>query len=96
MTLLQPDEIQAGLSALPGWSGDTAGLRREYRFVDFAAAIEAVGRIAEVAEAMNHHPDIDIRWNTVSLTVATHSEGGVTAGDLELAGRISAVADADH
>lgn len=90
MTLLTSAEIAAGLP--PDWTGDVAGLRRTLRYVDFAEALAAVNRIGEVAEEMNHHPDIDIRWNTVHLVVVSHSAGGVTAADLDLAGRISEVA----
>ena len=91
MSLLTDTEVAAGLSGLPEWSGDTSALRREAVYADFAAALQAVNRVGDVAEAMNHHPDIDIRWNRVVLTVSTHSEGGVTAADLELAQRLEAV-----
>ncbi len=90
MDLLTDEQIAAGLP--PGWNGDTAGLRREYRYDDFASALAAVNRIGEVAEALGHHPDIDIRWNLVALSVVSHSAGGVTKADLALAERISAVA----
>lgn len=90
MPLLTPAEIAAGLPT--GWEGDGSGLRRTYVYADFAEALGAVNRIGEVAEAMDHHPDIDIRYNRVALSVVSHSAGGVTAADLELAARISAVA----
>lgn len=90
MTLLSESQIAAGLP--DGWEGASNGLRRSYTYADFAQALAAVNRIGDVAEAMNHHPDIDIRWNTVSLQVVTHSAGGVTEADLELARRIDAVA----
>lgn len=90
MARLSAEQIAAGLPE--GWQGEVTGLHRDYTYRDFAAALAAVNRIGEVAEAMNHHPDIDIRWNRVSLTVVTHSAGGVTGADLDLARRISAVA----
>ncbi len=90
MALLTPDEITAGLPE--GWDGDPTGLRRTYSYADFAEALAAVNRIGEVAEAMGHHPDIDIRWNRVLLSVVSHSAGGVTPADLELARRLTAVA----
>jgi 4a-hydroxytetrahydrobiopterin dehydratase len=90
MTLLTDSDIAAGLP--DGWEGDSNGLRRTFAYVDFAQALAAVNRIGDVAEAMSHHPDIDIRWNKVALQVVTHSAGGVTEADLELARRIDAVA----
>jgi 4a-hydroxytetrahydrobiopterin dehydratase len=65
---------------------DEAGLEREFRFDDFAAAIAFVNRVAELAESENHHPDIDVRWNKVTLRWITHSAGGITDRDRELAG----------
>lgn len=90
MTLLSAEQIEAGLPE--GWAGDPSGLRREYQYRDFAAALAAVNRIGAVAEEMDHHPDIDIRWNRVILSVVSHSAGGVTEADLDLATRIVAVA----
>ena len=89
MALLDAEEIAAGLPA--GWDGDTSGLRRVLKYADFAEALDAVNRIGEVAEEMDHHPDIDIRWNTVTLIVVSHSAGGVTTADLELASRLNGV-----
>ena len=80
------------LLSLPGWAGDSASLRRSYDFPDFPAAIRAVDDIAIVAEAMDHHPDIDIRWRTLHLALSTHSAGGVTQLDVELAHRIHEIA----
>jgi 4a-hydroxytetrahydrobiopterin dehydratase len=90
--LLQPDEIDTQLADLPGWSGDTAGIRREYTFPDFPTAVGAVDAVAEEAEDMDHHPDIDIRWRSVTFGVSTHSAGGVTQLDVELAHRIHRIA----
>ncbi len=90
MVLLTQDEIANGMPA--GWEGSMQGLRRTYTYADFAEALAAVNRIGEVAEAMQHHPDIDIRWNQVALSVVSHEAGGVTDTDLELARRISAAA----
>jgi 4a-hydroxytetrahydrobiopterin dehydratase len=65
---------------------------REWELADFAAAIAFVNRVAEVAEAANHHPDIELHgWNKVRLRLSTHSEGGVTAADLDMARRIDAL-----
>jgi 4a-hydroxytetrahydrobiopterin dehydratase len=90
MALLTTEEIADRLPQ--EWSGGTDGLRRTFRYPDFAAALAAVNRIGAVAEELDHHPDIDIRWNTLHLVVVSHSAGGVTPADLELAERINAVA----
>ena len=86
--LLSPDALDEALRALPDWSGDASALRRTVQASSFPAAIDLVRRVADVAEEMNHHPDIDIRWRNVTFTLATHVSGGVTAFDVELAGRI--------
>ena len=85
---LTPDELSAALSGLPLWSGDGDGIRRTVRFPTFRDAVSAIGAIADVAEEMDHHPDIDLRWRTVHLTLVSHSAGGVSELDLELARRI--------
>ncbi|MFG1928195.1 4a-hydroxytetrahydrobiopterin dehydratase [Cryptosporangium sp. NPDC048952] len=88
---LSADEITASLVELPGWSGDTLGIRRTVEAESFPAAIALVDRVAVVAEARDHHPDIDIRWRKVTFTLVTHSAGGVTAKDLDLASEIDAL-----
>jgi len=90
--LLTDDEITAGLSSLPAWErvGDSITCTRE--LADFRASILFVGAVAFLAEEANHHPDILIQWNRVTLTLSTHSAGGLTAADIALAGRISALA----
>jgi 4a-hydroxytetrahydrobiopterin dehydratase len=85
---LDLDEITRQLADLPGWIGDTATLNRAYDFPDFPTAVRCVDEVALVAEAMNHHPDIDIRWRTVRFALSTHDAGGVTQLDVELAHRI--------
>ena len=85
---LSPDELTAAMHGLPEWSGDGDGIRRSVELPSFRAAVDAIVRIADVAEEMDHHPDIDLRWRTLHLHVVTHSAGGVTANDLELARRI--------
>jgi 4a-hydroxytetrahydrobiopterin dehydratase len=88
---LSPDEISAALHGLPLWSGDGEGIHRSVELPSFRDAVAAIGRIADVAEEMDHHPDIDLRWRTLHLHVVTHSAGGVTANDVELARRIDAL-----
>ncbi len=86
--LLGPDELTAALAGLPGWTGDPASLTRTITAPDFPAAIRLVVAVAEDAELMDHHPDMDIRWRSVTFVLSTHSAGGVTGNDTELARRI--------
>ncbi len=85
---LSPDEVSAALLSLPLWSGDGEGIRRSIQLPGFADAVAALVRIGFVAEQLDHHPDVDLRWRTVHLTLVSHSAGGVTELDLELARRI--------
>ena len=87
---LSPDDVAAALSGLPSWSGGVDGIERTLELPSFRAAAEAVSMIADVAEQLDHHPDMDLRWTRVRVAVVTHSAGGVTELDLELARRIDA------
>jgi 4a-hydroxytetrahydrobiopterin dehydratase len=86
--LLSADELATALSSLPDWSGDTKGIERAVTAPSFLAGIRLVDAVAEAAEAADHHPDIDIRWRTVTFRLSTHSAGGVTDKDIALAKRI--------
>jgi 4a-hydroxytetrahydrobiopterin dehydratase len=88
---LSPDDVAAALRGLPLWSGDGDALRRTVDLPTFRDAVAAIDAIAEVAEEMDHHPDIDLRWRTLHLTLSSHSAGGVTELDLALARRIDAL-----
>jgi 4a-hydroxytetrahydrobiopterin dehydratase len=88
---LSLDEVTDALRGLPLWSGDPDGLRRSVELPSFADAVAAVVRIGFAAEAMDHHPDVDLRWRTLHLSVVSHSAGGVTELDLDLARRIDAL-----
>jgi 4a-hydroxytetrahydrobiopterin dehydratase len=90
--LLDDAEIRSALTAMPGWTGDRAAIQRTVSAPDFPAAIRVVDDVAAIAEEVNHHPDIDIRWRRLTFTLATHSLGGVTESDLALARRIDEVA----
>lgn len=90
-TRLSADELSAALADLPSWSGDADGLRRTVELPTFRDAVDTIGRIADVAEQLDHHPDVDLRWRTLHLTLVTHSAGGVTANDVDLARRIDAL-----
>jgi 4a-hydroxytetrahydrobiopterin dehydratase len=92
MALLGDDDITARLDRLPGWQRDGDAIKREFKFDDFQGSVDFVNRITPPAEEMNHHPDIAIAWNKVTLTLSSHSEGGLTENDFELATRIDSLA----
>lgn len=85
--LLNPDALHHALGELEGWGGTTEQIAKTYTFSDFAESMRFVNRVADVAEEMNHHPDIHIRWNKVTLEIASHAAGGVTQECIELAHR---------
>lgn len=90
-TLLDGGDVAAALDKLTGWQRDGDAIVRTAKLPSFPAAIEAVREVAEIAEARNHHPDIDIRWRTVTFRCSTHSKGGITDLDIELAEQIDRV-----
>src|SRR3712207_5721175 len=81
---LAPHELTAALRGLPLWSGDGDGIHRSVALPSFRDAVAAIVAIADVAEEMDHHPDIDLRWRTLHLTLVSHSAGGVSELDLQL------------
>lgn len=91
MELLTEDEIQAGLGRADGWQRAGSAITKVVKLSDFRAAMLYVGAVAYLAEAANHHPDIAISWNRVTLTLSTHSAGGLTGKDFALAERINAL-----
>ena len=91
--LLSQEEVDRALEReLPGWTQDGDSIRRSVEAPSFMDGIRLVQRVAEVAEDLDHHPDIDIRWRTVTFTLSTHSAGGLTAKDLRLASDIDKLA----
>ncbi|WP_138734777.1 4a-hydroxytetrahydrobiopterin dehydratase [Modestobacter excelsi] len=88
---LSPDDVAAALRGLPLWSGGAEGIERTLELPSFRAAVEAISVIADAAELMDHHPDVDLRWTKVRVAVVTHSAGGLTELDLELARRVDAL-----
>ena len=92
--LLDDDAITSALADLPGWEREGDTIVRTASLPTFPDAISVVGEVADLAETHEHHPDIDIRYRTLTFRLSTHSEGGLTAKDTDLAGRISAVVDA--
>ncbi|MFE9429262.1 4a-hydroxytetrahydrobiopterin dehydratase [Kitasatospora sp. NPDC006697] len=93
--LLTEDEIAAALDGLPHWrrSGSGESITRTADAADFPTAIRVVVAVAEEAERLDHHPDIDIRWRTLTFTLSTHSAGGLTSLDFQLAALIDRVFD---
>ena len=91
MALLTDDQVDAALPGLAGWERTGGVLRRSIKFPSFLAGIDAVRRVAEHAERKDHHPDIDIRWRTVTFALVTHSEGGITKNDIEMARDINGI-----
>lgn len=90
--LLTEEEITRQVAGLAGWARQRDTIRASYVAPDFMAGIRLVEDVAAGAEAMNHHPDIDIRWTTVTFALSTHSEGGLTQLDIELAHQIAQAA----
>ena len=86
MEKLTQEQIVAHLAEYHEWSQSGEALQRTFRFEDFREAMEFVDKVADLAERMQHHPDIMIRYNKVTLTISTHEAGGVTSKDFEFAG----------
>ena len=91
MKQLNSKQIKAALPAVAAWTKRSAEVSRTYQFKDFIAAMKFVNKVAKLAEAAAHHPDIDIRWNKVTLALTTHSEGGLTQKDFNLAAKCDAL-----
>jgi 4a-hydroxytetrahydrobiopterin dehydratase len=97
MTRLSDEEVRAALAeGLSAWGFRDDALHRTFRFDTFRAAIDFVDRVADQAEAADHHPDLLIRYTRVSITLSTHTERGVTAKDVALARTIDALAGPEH
>jgi 4a-hydroxytetrahydrobiopterin dehydratase len=91
MTLLTADQIQAELTAVGGWELDGSQITRTVTRKDFGDALRYVNAVGYLAEQAFHHPDITVSWNKVTLTLSTHSEGGLTVNDFNLAKGINAL-----
>jgi 4a-hydroxytetrahydrobiopterin dehydratase len=90
-TRLDDDAVTAALSSLAGWTRDGDVIRKEYARASFPDAIAFVVRLGFLAEAADHHPDLDIRWRTVRVALSTHDAGGLTSLDFDLARQIDAI-----
>jgi 4a-hydroxytetrahydrobiopterin dehydratase len=91
MALLDDAEIEARLAELPGWSRAGEAIEKTFECGDFVGSVKFVDSLVEPAESMGHHPDLEISWNEVEVSLSTHSEGGLTENDFELAAKIDAL-----
>lgn len=91
MSVLSDEQVSERLAGLDDWSREGDSIVHVETLADFKAAILYVGAVAYLAESANHHPDVTIQWNKVTLTLSTHSAGGLTANDFDLAAKISAL-----
>lgn len=91
MATLSTDEIEAKLAELPGWERQGEAIVKAFERGDFVGSVKFVDALVGPAESMGHHPDLEISWDTVTVRLSTHSEGGLTAADFELATKIDAL-----
>jgi 4a-hydroxytetrahydrobiopterin dehydratase len=91
MPLLSDEEVGRRLDALSGWEREGEAIRKSFKRGDFKGSVDFVNHLTPVAEGMNHHPDLEISWDTVTVSITTHSQGGLTENDFELASRIDAL-----
>ena len=91
MALLSESEIEAKLGELSGWERAGEAIAKTFERGDFVGSVRFVESLVEPAEGMSHHPDLEISWDKVKVTISTHSEGGLTANDFELAAKIDAL-----
>jgi 4a-hydroxytetrahydrobiopterin dehydratase len=91
MPLLSDDQITDRLSDLEGWERKGDAIVRSYNAGNFVGSVKLVDALTPVAEEMNHHPDLEISWDTVTVSITTHSEGGLTENDFELARKIDSL-----
>lgn len=90
MALLSEAEIEEKLGQLDGWELQGKAISKRFSCGDFVGSVKFVESLVEPAEGMGHHPDLEISWDTVTVTISTHSEGGLTGADFELAGKVDA------
>ena len=93
MAVLTDEQVDAALPELDGWERADGTIRRSIKFPAFLDGIDAVRRVGEHAESKDHHPDIDIRWRTVTFALVTHAEDGITQNDIDMARDINKIID---
>jgi len=91
MPVLSEQELNKALTELPSWTKSGSTIKRQFEFPDFKKAIAFVNQVAESAERANHHPDITINYNKVTMSLTSHDSGGVTPRDIRMAGEISRI-----
>jgi 4a-hydroxytetrahydrobiopterin dehydratase len=91
MAVLTDEQIKQTLGSLSGWQQQGKAIQRVFEFPDFKASMQFVNKIAEAAEQANHHPDIDIRYNKVTMALVSHDSGGVTQRDVRMAQKINEI-----
>ena len=91
MKKLTAEKARNSLKRVPLWTKRGQLISRTYVFTDFVKAMAFVSKVAVIAESRDHHPDIDIRWRTVTFVLSTHSQGGITQNDLALAREIDEI-----
>lgn len=92
MALLDDGEIEEYLAEMPGWELNGKAIEREFEFEDFVGSVKFVESLVGPAESMNHHPDLAISWNKVTVSITNHAQGGLTKADFELADKIGSLA----
>jgi 4a-hydroxytetrahydrobiopterin dehydratase len=92
VALLSDAQVEEKLTELDGWQRSGEAIEKSFERGDFVGSVRFVESLVEPAEAMNHHPDVTISWAKVTVTISTHSEGGLTTADFELAGKIDVLA----
>ena len=92
MAPLSDSEIEARLAEHPGWERNGSAIRKSFERADFVGSVNFVNTLLGPAEEMSHHPDLKISWDTVTVSLSTHSDGGVTAADFALAAKIDSLA----
>jgi 4a-hydroxytetrahydrobiopterin dehydratase len=91
MALLEDSEIERRLGDLPGWEREGDAITKTFERGDFVGSVRFIDSLVEPAESMNHHPDLEISWNEVKVSITNHAEGGLTEADFALAGEIEAL-----
>jgi 4a-hydroxytetrahydrobiopterin dehydratase len=92
MALLPDPEIEERLSGLEGWSREGDAITKTFENGDFVGSVKFVDSLVEPAEGMGHHPDLELSWDKVKVSITNHAQGGLTENDFELAGKIDALA----